>query len=50
MANTKRFTDAELAAEYWGADVWGHDELGAAADRMATILRFATTDHFDEAS
>jgi hypothetical protein len=43
----QRFTDAELAAEYWGADVWDlHPDVGC--ERMETIERFATLPHFDE--
>lgn len=55
---SKRFTDAELAAEYWaptwltmpGAD-WDGDYAGTEAEmkrRMATLHRFATLPHYDE--
>ena len=62
VAVEKRFTDAELAAEYWLSSsrkerMLGYgDAIGSATqeqahkewDRMEVIARFASLPHFDE--
>lgn len=58
MARAKRFTDAELAAEYWKAATidttyWGADDEGSpdgarAVEQTITLRRFATLPHYDE--
>jgi hypothetical protein len=48
LATEKRFTDAELAAEYWAAAL--DADIMAPADLVAitaTVRRFATLPHFD---
>lgn len=49
VATEKRFTDAELAAEYWAAaldaDLMAPTELVAIT---STVRRFATLPHYDE--
>jgi hypothetical protein len=57
----KRFTDSELAAEYWAAEKWlgdvrdiaakypGYQQLEPAMlNHVLTFHRFATSNHFDE--
>lgn len=60
MAKDKRFTDAELAAEYWGQQMeavravdraypWGcGEEVDIETARIYTLERFVTLPHFDE--
>lgn len=59
LNNSKRFSDAELAAELWFkrwvrstalrlSDVGGPSELDN--ERLATLRRFATLPHYDEDS
>ena len=49
VATDKRFSDSELAAEYWAAaldaDIMAPKRL---VDITATVRRFATAEHFDE--
>jgi hypothetical protein len=51
VARANRFTDPELAAEYWAAaldaDIMAPKRL---VDITATVRRFATSEHFDGAS
>jgi hypothetical protein len=60
LAQAKRLTDAELAAEYWAPifihfpdpTVWDRDYEGTSAEmsrRSATLHRFATSPHYFEA-
>lgn len=58
VIQAKRFTDAELAAEYWehryGNEVasgWASDYaiIKQSRERLETIGRFATLPHYDEA-
>lgn len=49
LATEKRFTDAELAAEYWklmSGLLDGHGKV--ARHRRAVVDRFASLPHFDE--
>lgn len=53
MIPDKRFTDAELAAEHQRAilEVYRakvHGSAATAISRMLTVLRFASSEHFDE--
>lgn len=43
VAKPKRFTTAELLAQYWFAENMGHHPL-----QCAVLYRFACTPHFDE--
>jgi len=51
---SKRFTDAELAAEHWRAKytgVWAEHNSGLNDERramLATVERFATLPHYDD--
>ena len=56
VATEKRFSDAELVAEYWSAtldflqcyDTGDHDETSKAREMLVSFARFATHEHFDE--
>jgi hypothetical protein len=52
VSTEKRFTDAELAAEYWRAwvdmlDVPEDERYSYEPARIATLRKFATLPHFD---